>query len=232
MEKKLLKVFEKFRTNFENRFNSQSILNLGEDSVRYDFFISIMNELNLLPHEIHLEYPINNNAYLKNNTQNAKRKENPQIDLAITLENKSFSAEFGLFKRNSNPESSINVTEKCFKMFNDMLRLALNSFFTPNRSYFICIADSKMLGKKIRDINIPPFPSKQYSFSPSDIIEWRNTIKSANKAFDTRFVNRANELNVGIKANLIFNELITNKMKETLPDNCLETRVLIYQVES
>ena len=45
----MINTFNEFKTNFERRFNLQSILDLGEDSVRYDFFISFMNNNNLQP---------------------------------------------------------------------------------------------------------------------------------------------------------------------------------------
>ena len=42
-------VFEVFKANFENRYQEVSVLNMGEDSVRYDFFNAIsIQHLNIL----------------------------------------------------------------------------------------------------------------------------------------------------------------------------------------
>jgi len=222
--------FNKFKANFENRFNLQSILDLGEDSVRYDFFIAFMNNNNLQPHDIQVEYPINSNAFVSSPHPNSKRKENPQIDLYCSLPNNLITAEFGIFKRNSNPNGSINAPEKVFKMLNDMLRLSLNQIYCPNESYFICVADSKILGSQMRNNILPAFPSPNYSFNYLDINTWINELKSAKAVFDKRFVDKANILKLSINADLVFNQQILNLAQQHLETNNLETRALVYKI--
>jgi hypothetical protein len=228
----MINTFNEFKTNFERRFILQSILDLGEDSVRYDFFIAFMNNNNLQPHDIQLEYPINSNAFVSNLHPNSKRKENPQIDLYCSHPNKVITAEFGLFKRNSNPNGSVNAPEKVFKMLNDMLRLSLNQLYCSNESYFVCIADSKILGAQMRNNIIPAFPAPIYTFNYLDINTWINDLKSAEVVFDNRFVDKANILQLSIMAELVFNQQILNPAQQHLDTNNLETRALVYKINA
>lgn len=230
--------FNDFKRNFQNRFNLQSILDLGEDSVRYDFFIAFMNRNNLQPYDIQVEYPINPDSYVPHPHPNSKRPENRQIDLFCNHPSKVITAEFGLFKRNSNPDSTINTTEKVFKMLNDMLRLSLNQIFSPNEAFFVCIADSKILGSQMRNNILPTFPADNYEFNHNDISEWITIYRSAESAFDKGFVDKANILQLSINAELIFNEIIQNPIQpqpaanlyEFPATNNLETRALVYQI--
>lgn len=227
----MLNTFNTFNANFERRFNLQSILDLGEDSVRYDFFIAFMNTNNFQPHNIQIEYPINSNAFVSNLHPNSKRKENPQIDLFCSHPNSVITAEFGLFKRNSNPNGTVNAPERVFKMLNDMLRLSLNQLYYPNESYFVCVADSKILGAQMRNNILPAFPAPIYSFNYLDINAWINNLKSAKIVFDKRFVDKANILQLSIKAELVFNRQIQNPPQPLLATNNLETRSLIYKID-
>ena len=140
------------------------------------------------------------------------------------------TAEFGLFKRNSNPNGSVNATEKVFKMLNDMLRLSLNQVYNPNESFFICVADSKVLGAQMRNNILPAFPATGYSFNYMNINTWIRDLKSAESIFDKRFVDKANILQLSINAELIFNERIQNPVQQNLTINNLETRALIYKI--
>jgi hypothetical protein len=225
-------VLNDFKSKFERRFVEQSILNLGEDSLRYDFFVALMNGYNLQPHQIQVEFPIHSSAFISNPNPNSKRNEKPQIDLYSATDNLVLTAEFGLFKRNSNDNGEINPTEKVFKMLNDMLRLSLNRIYVPSLSYFICVADSKILGKKMRHNILPTFPALNYSFSFNDLNQWIDTIKSADNVFDKRFVEKANILQHNIQAKLIYDERIQNPNNNLMPKNNLETRVLVYQIDT
>ena len=140
------------------------------------------------------------------------------------------TAEFGLFKRNSNPNGSVNATEKVFKMLNDMLRLSLNQIYYPNESFFICVADSKILGAQMRNNILPAFPATGYSFNYMNINAWIRDLKSAESIFDKRFVDKANILQLSINAELIFNGKIQNPVQPNLETNNLETRALIYKI--
>jgi hypothetical protein len=118
-------VFKKFHELFTERYAKQSVLQMGEDTVRYDFFRAVIDELKIENWEMNVEFPVVDKAYVSNLNEKSKRKESPVIDLFINSENEKSIYEFGFFRKNSVDNSSINVTEKTFKMFNDFLRLAL-----------------------------------------------------------------------------------------------------------
>ena len=117
------------------------------------------------------------------------------------------------------------------KMLNDMLRLSLNKLYYPNESYFVCVADSKILGAQMRNNILPAFPAPIYSFNYLDINTWINNLKSAKVVFDKRFVDKANILQLSIKAELVFNQQIQNPPQPLLVTNNLETRSLIYKID-
>lgn len=225
----MIDILISFKDKFEQRFNKYSILNIGEDSVRYDFFTALMEVKKLQSHQIQVEYPIHDDAYIKRNTKNSKRHENPQIDLYCELEDTKITVEFGLFKRNSNPKGNINITGKQFKMLNDFLRLSLNKIYQNNESYFICVADAKILDKKMEYDVLPKFPSENYSFDYIKIKDWIDNSRTAESTFDDRFFQKAVKLKLGIKATKIFDESLNRPAM--ISDNDLETRILVYKIE-
>jgi hypothetical protein len=186
---------------------------------------------NLDSFQIQLEYPINRNAFESNLHINSKRKENPQIDLYSPNSFAPLIVEFGMFKRNSNLEGSINRTEKIFKMFNDMIRLKLSKrYINSSIAYFVCLTDEKFLNYKLggKKCSSQIFPASNYMFDIDDINCWLDNFKSTKKAIDLRFVQKIRVNNITIKANLVYNELITSD----IIDNQLQTRLIIYKIES
>lgn len=125
---------------------------------------------------------------------------------------------------------SVNATEKVFKMLNDMLRLSLNQIYYPNESFFICVADSKILGAQMRNNILPAFPATRYSFNYMDLNSWIRDLKSAEVVFDKRFVDKANILQLSIDAELVFNQQILNPPPPLSATNNLETRTLAYKI--
>ena len=77
-DNRMLEVFKKLKENFEERFKRISILELGEDSLKYDFFSALMEKHKLKSYQIQLEYPINKEAFESKIHKNSKRKENPK----------------------------------------------------------------------------------------------------------------------------------------------------------
>ena len=229
MNDKLNLVFNEFKNNFERRFQKQSILDLGEDSLRYDFFVALMNVFSLKSHDIQVEVPIHKETFIERNTPGSKRKESPQIDLFSKIGDRGITVEFGIFKRNSNINASINQTESVFKILNDMLRLSLNQNYTDCDAYFVCVADEKLIGKKLRGNMFPAFPPQKYEFNHSNIESWVQSIKSAESKFDDRFFPKASELRLLINASLIYDEKILNPTN--ISSNSLETRIIVYKVE-
>ena len=213
-------VFEKYKNLLQERINKISFLEIREDSIRYDFFVALSKIEKLIPSDIQLEYSIHKSAYLPRDNKQSKRNENPQIDLVVDTSTNKLNFEFGLFRKNSNENGSIDKTAKTIKMINDMIRLALDSNFTNRDSYFICVADEKILGHQLQSKIIDTFPSKY--LIDKDLIQKMKQLKTSR--LDNRFINKLCELDLKINCDIIFNE----KIEAISLD--LETRVIVWKV--
>ncbi len=219
-------VFTRYRELFQQRYGKVSSLNMGEDSIRYDFFLALQEMKVIHPWEIQLEHPLHLDSFVSNLHENSKRKEKPQVDLMIDTDTVKMCVEFAFFRRNSNPTGGIKVTENTFKMLNDFMRLALHSHHTKCASYFVCVADKKMLGYQLGDGSLGIFPAVQYVFDHTLLSVMVENYKSGKKEISDKFLNKLQELNITISANLKYNEVITTEL------NPLETRILIWEVVS
>ena len=215
-------VFDRYKNLFEERCGKIRLLDLGEDSVRYDFFIALCEIENLKPCDIQLEYSIHKSAFKERLNKKSKRKEKPQIDLVVETEKRKLNFEFGLFRQNSKEEGSINKTARTVKMINDMVRLAVDSHFTTRESYFICVADDKMLGHQLQSKIIGKFPS-DYEIN-KELIKKQKEKKTSN--FDERFLAVFNELDLTIKSKIVFNQKVEAKLINR------ETRIIIWNVKT
>lgn len=197
------------------RIDKYGLINLNEDSVRSDFCSCLCESKNLKPFEIQLECPICEEAYSPRKDPGSKRKEKPRLDLDIAKLN--ISVEFALFRKNSNDKGPINKTDRLFKMFNDMVRLGLNSKSTNRNSYFICVADEKIIGHQIRNKLFNQFPADQYILDSKTIGEFSST-KDAK--FDKRFVVKLDETKLTIVAKKVADDPIGSN----------ERRLLIWKI--
>ncbi|GAA4242826.1 hypothetical protein [Winogradskyella damuponensis] len=212
-------VFKKFEELFTERCNHIALLEMGEDSVRYDFFTALKQERILQNYDIKLESGIDLRTYIPRPVlPRTKRKQKPKMDLVV--DKLSLCAEFGLFRQNSNDEGSINKTERLIKTLNDMIRLGLDTYFTKRKAYFICVADAKMLGHRLQSQLLERFPA-DYRITPNLITELCE-MRTSN--FDFRFIEKMYELNLSFNANIIFEE-------DILADQInMETRLIIWEV--
>ncbi|MBU2920687.1 hypothetical protein KO504_05000 [Winogradskyella psychrotolerans] len=211
----VFKVFEKL---FTERCNHIPLLDMGEDSVRYDFFTALTLDKGLKNYEIILESGIDSRCYIPRANIRAYRKEKPKMDLVVDKLN--ICAEFGLFRQNSNEEGTINKTNRLIKTLNDMIRLGLETYFTKRKAYFICVADAKMLGHQLQSKLLERFPA-DYRITPNLVTELCE-MKTSN--FDFRFVDKMNELNLSFNANILHNEpILADKIN-------METRLIIWEV--
>lgn len=217
-----LKVFERFKELFSERCGKIKLLDLGEDSVRYDFFIALSEIEMLSPSDMQLEYAINKSSFTERRNQNSKRKEKPQIDLVVDTQTHKLNIEFGLFRQNSNDDGSINKTARTVKMLNDMIRLALDSYFTKRDAYFICVADDKMLSHQLQSKLIDKFPSN-YLIN-RDLIQKQKEKKTSK--FDDRFLDVFNKLDIEVHSEIVFNESVEAKQITR------ETRIIIWIIKS
>jgi hypothetical protein len=213
-------VFEKYKNLLQERINKISFLEIREDSIRYDFFVALSKIEKLIPSDIQLEYSIHKSAYLPRDNKQSKRNENPQIDLVVDTSTNKLNFEFGLFRKNSNENGSIDKTAKTIKMINDMIRLALDSKFSKREAYFICVADEKILGHQLQTKIIGAFPSNY--LIDKDLIYKLKQLKTSR--LDDRFLNKLFELDLKINCDIIFNE----KIEAISLD--LETRVIVWKV--
>jgi hypothetical protein len=217
--------FELFRDLFENRYQKISVLDLGEDSVRYDFFIACMETLKLKPWEIQLEHAVPPNSFKPRENVKRKRDEKPQIDLWIDAGKNKIGFEFAFFKRNKVDGSRINYTEYIFKVLNDMMRLTLNAELTQSKAYFVCVADQTMLGRQLWDKQLPMFPAEQYIFDANKPVQLCAGLISAKNRLDERFIYKLKEMKMRVTSNLIYNETIHSKL------NPYETRALVWDIK-
>lgn len=178
-----------------------------------------MKTYGLEPHQVQLEVPINAQCFVPVKNLRANRKEKPLIDLVVIENDLRISAEFGLFRQNSNENGGINKTARTVKMLNDMIRVSLESHFADTKGYFICVADHKMLGHQMRNRIIDRFPSN-YHINPA-LIE--RQMKEKTSDFDERFLNVYRPMNMGISSKLVYNQLLEAKQIQ------FETRLLIWE---
>ncbi|MDQ1855794.1 hypothetical protein [Chryseobacterium sp. WLY505] len=212
-------LFENYKELLEERLNHKTLLSIGEDSIRYDFFLALLKTYNLKPYQIEIEVALNPNCFIPNLNEKSKRSEKPMIDLVLNTSSLKICAEFGLFRQNSNKDGTIDKTKRTVKMINDMIRASLHSEFEANKSFFICVADKKMLGHKMRNNFIGKFPS-DYIIS-NDFI--KHQLQQRTNKFDHRFLAVFSPLNKNIKSRVVYNEeLKAINIKE-------ETRLIIWE---
>ena len=186
-------------------------------------FLLLFSEIEKLkPSDIQLEYSINKSAFKERLNKNSKRKEKPQIDLVVETEKLKLNIEFGLFRQNSNEEGNINKTARTVKMLNDMIRLAIDSHFTKWESYFICVADNKMLGHQLKSKILGKFPS-DYEIN-KELIKKQKEKKTSD--FDERFLTIFYRLNLTIKSKIVFNQKVEAKLINR------ETRIITWNVKA
>jgi len=214
-------LFENYKTLLEQRLNHKPLLHIGEDSIRYDFFAALMTTYDLKPYQIELEVPQHKDCFVANQNVNSTRKEKPMIDLVVKNEQISLSVEFGLFRQNSNETSTINKTSRTVKMVNDMLRSSLEAKYNESKGLFICVADNKIIGHKLRSGHLGVFPSDY--IIDNEYLLFQSNQKTNN--IDSRFLNSFKPLNQKIHAKIIYNEQLNAR-------NIInETRVIIWENE-
>jgi len=212
-------LFDNYKTLLEERLNHKRLLEIGEDSIRYDFFVALMTTYDLKPHQIELEVPLHKDCFVTNQHTNSTNKEKPRIDLVVKNELINLSIEFGLFRENSNENGTINKTFRTVKMVNDMLRASLQAKITESKGLFLCVADHKIIGHKLRSGHLGVFPS-DYIIDKEYLLFQREQ-KTNN--IDTRFLCSFIPLNQKIHAKIVYNEQLHARNVSN------ETRVIIWE---
>jgi len=213
-------LFHNYKKLLEERLDRMPLLAIGEDSIRYDFFVSLMETYTLRASQIQIEVPINHQCFIPAKEKISFRNEKPLIDLVVDEKDLKLSVEFGLFRQNSNENGTIDKTARLVKLLNDMVRVSLESYFNSTKGLFICVADSKMLGHQIRSGIVNRFPA-DYLIT-NDIID--HQLQQRTNKFDKRFLNVFRPLNRSIESRLVYNETLTaNYIKK-------QTKLLVWDV--
>lgn len=84
-EKELTQLMGTFCKRFLQRTDAYSLLEMGEDSVRYDFFLAIIEVFGRGSYKILLEKAIAQGAINLNNTEGSKRTEKPKLDISLSV---------------------------------------------------------------------------------------------------------------------------------------------------
>ena len=157
-------LFNRFHTLVQTRINYlQDFCAFGEDSIRYDFYYALMQQYNLLPHQIILEQAIPKSQYIQKERnlielKQGRHEDKPEFDLRVdgtnNLQN-GLLCEFAFFR---NPLiGKLDVSGAYGKILNEIHRLALLKHYRniPNldgykdfskyKCLMVCITDSGML---------------------------------------------------------------------------------------
>ena len=138
MTKNLQKAFDNFSNLLNERFKKKIFTK--EDPIRYTFFYTITNELELLPHEILLE-------------SSHPKIDNAEIDMQIPETNQTQELIFE-FKYDVKRQSTMPHPLKAGSLFADIFRLYLYKKDNENsRCFLVYVTDSQMANYLSRDRN-------------------------------------------------------------------------------
>jgi hypothetical protein len=218
--------FDLLNTRIEN---SRNFTSFGEDSIRYDFYYALMEQYDLLPHQIILEQAIPPCQFVPRERdleqlRQGRHIDKPEFDLRVdpngALTN-GILCEFAYFR--SPDIGSLDVTGAYGKLLNEMHRLALLKNFQNNppiadyvnfREYkclLICVTDSVMLNYGSGTRGRRPAKLIQDSFRLDNEFLSPPLANGIINAIDTRFKEKSVQLNIIPTANRIYNRRDNNE---------------------
>jgi len=190
-----------------------SFTEFGEDSIRYDFYTSLMKVYKLEPHQMLLEQPIPKSQFEQSKREiikgRGRKEDKPEYDLRVNAGGElkqGLITEFGYFR---NPEIASNQDKpgKHGKLLNEIFRLALLKNYQPYSNYrclFICVTDSEMIKYGTHGVRGPKAIPIQEDYFLNDTFLNTLTDTARNKIED-RFYNKAKELNIIPTATRVIN---------------------------
>jgi hypothetical protein len=202
MEEKLLKEFEvllKERINYFKNFTS-----FGEDSIRYDFFASLMRTYDLKPHEILLEQAIPESQFVNKDKSvslgRGRHDYKPEVDLIVPrlgLLQTGIVCEFAFFRGTEKSENQ-DKTGRHGKLLNEIYRLSLMKNYCDYNEfnhYLICITDNEMMnyGKEGTRGSTPIAISDSYSLDDNFLNQLKQTARTK---IDDKFYNMTKKLGI------------------------------------
>lgn len=195
IEKIAIKLNQKVELRLRNECLDQtgrSIITFGEDTFRFDFFLSVMETLDIPAHHIRLETPFSKECFVENKTHTegrGRKSSKPKYDLEIVSRDGSTLAavEFGLFKQTEIARVQ-DRSGRVGKLLNDFVRLSslrLSPIHQKTNLYVVLLSDGEMMnyGKGQRGKQTEPV-FQDYQVTP----EYRNGLsKTTQNGIDSRF---------------------------------------------
>ena len=148
------KVFDYFFENVKKRLSYQrSFTQFGEDSIRYDFFTALQEELKIEPYLFYLEHPFPETEFIKTKIKResgqGRNDEKPEFDLRVDstkLLSEGIVAEFGFFREPI--IGKLDVSGAMGKILNESSRLCLLKNFKDYKNHkalLIIVTDETMI---------------------------------------------------------------------------------------
>lgn len=208
-------LFNQFENLLMQRIkHTGALTNFGEDSIRYDFFMSLIKTYNLKPFEIYLEQAIPSSQFIdkQNNNERKQGRQNykPEVDLIVyptESVSSGFVCEFSFFRKTKISKNQ-DKTGRHGKLLNDIYRLSLmkhHEKFKSFKHYLICVTDEEMInyGKENTRGPVPILISDNYSLCDNFL----NSLKQTAKAkIDDKFYLKTKYLGITPTAKRILNK--------------------------
>jgi hypothetical protein len=210
MEKQLLNNFESLLIDRIRHF--KTFTSFGEDSIRYDFFASLMKSFELKPHEILLEQPIPDTQFVnkvKSETQGRGRHDyKPEVDLIVHPSEylkTGIVCEFAFFRKTEKSENQ-DKTGRHGKLLNEIYRLSLmknHEYYEGFNHFLICITDDEMInyGKEGTRGSTPIAISDKYLLNDDFLNQLKQTARTK---IDDKFYNMTKNLGITPIANRVY----------------------------
>lgn len=211
------KLFDYFHALVKTRIDRYSHQCFGEDSIRYDFYFSLLKLSDeLTPTDMILEEPMPSSCFTaKIREENLPKKqgrqtEKPEFDFRVgpcDVVSNGLIGEFAYFRR-PDRASNQNRTAKHGKLLNEIFRLSLLKNYAPYSNYtslLICVTDDEMLnyGDGSRGRKVDPI-QENYILNEKYLEGFSNT---ANKVIESIFLDKTNELRIIPKAQTIYRKI-------------------------
>ena len=229
---KEIKNFEKIKELLDQYFDLINVrlnyfkgfTSFGEDSIRYDFFHTLMKKFNLEPHQVILEQAIPNTQFRPKSRSMEHKKQGrnldkPEFDLRVDpfdVLDFGIIGEFAYFRK---PDiGTLDVSGSYGKILNEIHRLALLKHFqnvpkiegylnfNEYRCLLICVTDSVMLryGKGSRGRKPAQLVQDEFILDDQFLATLTNVIKDK---VDEKFKDRVDELGIIPIAKRVYNRV-------------------------
>lgn len=187
---------------------TRTLMTFGEDALRFDFFVSVMDELDVPTHHIRLETPFDVNCFEENRVPTSgrgRKVSKPKYDLEVISANGKTTAavEFGLFKQTEIAQVQ-DKPGRVGKLLNDFIRLSSLRLCQDHQKtslYVVLLSDGEMINYGNGRRGSRPDPIfRDYELTAEYL---KGLTKTTRDKIDSRFVNRLRAFDMYTKAKLI-----------------------------